>query len=59
MQFQQRRARQALSTKRGGAVASLLNADAEAYLTEGAAEKGIPGGDMVSALLRQKTQVIE
>jgi len=36
-----------------------LNADVEAYLTERAAEKGVPLGDMVNALLKQEIQIIE
>ncbi len=36
-----------------------LNADVQAYLTERAAEKGIPLGDMVNALLKQEIQIIE
>jgi len=36
-----------------------LNADVEAYLTECAAQKGIPLGEMVNALLKQEIQIIE
>ncbi len=36
-----------------------LNADVEAYLTERAAEKGIPLGEMVNALLKKEIQIIE
>jgi hypothetical protein len=36
-----------------------LNADVEAYLTERAAEKGVPLGEMVNALLKQEIQIIE
>ena len=36
-----------------------LNADVEAYLTERAAEKGVPLGDMVNALLTHEIQIIE
>ncbi len=34
---------------------SYLNADVEAYLTERGAEKGVPLGEMVNALLKQET----
>ncbi len=36
-----------------------LSAAVQAYLTERAAEKGIPLGDMVNALLKQEIQIIE
>jgi hypothetical protein len=36
-----------------------LNADIQAYLAERAAEKGIPLGEMVNALLKQEIQTIE
>ena len=36
-----------------------LNADVEAYLTERAAEKGVPLDEMVNALLKQEIQIIE
>jgi hypothetical protein len=36
-----------------------LEADVQAYLTERAAEKGIPLGEMVNALLKQEIQIIE
>jgi hypothetical protein len=36
-----------------------LNADVEAYLTERAAEKGVPLDQMVNALLKQEIQSIE
>ena len=36
-----------------------LNADVEAYLTERAAEKGVPLGEMVNALLKHEIQIIE
>ena len=36
-----------------------LNPDVEAYLTERAAEKGVPLGEMVNALLKQEIQMIE
>lgn len=36
-----------------------LNADIEAYLTERAAAKGVPLGDLVNALLKQEIQIIE
>jgi hypothetical protein len=36
-----------------------LNADVQAYLTERAAEKGIPLGEMVNRLLKQEIQMIE
>ena len=36
-----------------------LNADVAAYLTERAAEKGVPLGEMVNALLKQEIQIIE
>ena len=36
-----------------------LNADVQAYLAECAAQKGIPLGEMVNALLKQEIQIIE
>lgn len=36
-----------------------LDADVQAYLTERAAEKGIPLGEMVNALLKQEIQIVE
>lgn len=36
-----------------------LNADVQAYLAERAAQKGIPLGEMVNALLKQDIQIIE
>ena len=36
-----------------------LNADIQAYLSERAAEKGMPLGEMVNALLKQEIQIIE
>jgi len=36
-----------------------LNADVQAYLAERAAQKGIPLGEMVNALLKQEIQIIE
>jgi len=36
-----------------------LDAEVERYLTERAADKGIPLGDMVNGLLRQEIQIIE
>jgi hypothetical protein len=36
-----------------------LDADVQAYLTESAAEKGIPLGEMVNTLLKQEIQVVE
>jgi hypothetical protein len=36
-----------------------LNADVQAYLAERAAEKGIPLGEMVNALLKQEIQIVE
>jgi hypothetical protein len=36
-----------------------LNADVQAYLTERAAQKGIPLGEMVNTLLKQEIQMIE
>jgi hypothetical protein len=36
-----------------------LNADIQAYLTERAAQKGLPLGEMVNTLLRQEIQIIE
>ena len=36
-----------------------LNADVQAYLAERAAQKGIPLGEMVNALLKQEIQMIE
>jgi hypothetical protein len=36
-----------------------LSADVQAYLAERAAEKGIPLGEMVNALLKQEIQMIE
>ena len=36
-----------------------LNADVQAYLSERAAEKGIPLGEMVNTLLQQEIEMIE
>ena len=36
-----------------------LNADVQAYLTERAAQKGIPLGEMVNSLLKQEIEIIE
>jgi hypothetical protein len=36
-----------------------LDADVQAYLTERAAEKGIPLGEMVNALLKREIQIVE
>jgi hypothetical protein len=36
-----------------------LNADVQAYLADRAAEKGIPLGEMVNALLKQEIQIVE
>jgi hypothetical protein len=36
-----------------------LSADVQSYLTERAAEKGIPLGEMVNTLLKQEIQMIE
>ena len=36
-----------------------LSADVQNYLTERAAEKGIPLGEMVNTLLKQEIQLIE
>jgi len=36
-----------------------LDADVQAYLTERAAEKGVPLGEMVNALLKQEIQIVE
>ena len=36
-----------------------LNSDVQAYLTERAAEKGVPLGDMVNTLLKQEIEMIE
>jgi hypothetical protein len=36
-----------------------LNPDVQAYLAERAAEKGIPLGEMVNALLKQEIQIVE
>lgn len=36
-----------------------LNADVQAYLTEQAAKKGIPLGELVNMLLKQEIQIIE
>ena len=36
-----------------------LNADVQAYLTERAAQKGIPLGEIVNTLLKQEIQMIE
>jgi hypothetical protein len=36
-----------------------LDADIQAWLTERAAQKGIPLGEMVNALLKQEIQIIE
>jgi hypothetical protein len=36
-----------------------LNPDVQAYLTERAAEKGIPLSEMVNALLKQEIRIVE
>jgi hypothetical protein len=36
-----------------------LNADIQTYLIERAAQKGMPLGEMVNALLKQEIQIIE
>jgi len=36
-----------------------LSADVQSYLTERAAQKGIPLGEMVNTLLKQEIQMIE
>lgn len=36
-----------------------LNPDVQAYLAKRAAQKGIPLGEMVNALLKQEIQIIE
>jgi hypothetical protein len=36
-----------------------LNTDVQNYLTERAAQKGIPLGEMVNSLLKQEIQLIE
>ena len=36
-----------------------LNSDVQTYLTERAAEKGVPLGDMVNRLLKQEIEIIE
>jgi len=36
-----------------------LNADVQDYLTERAAQKGVPLGEMVNSLLKQEIQMIE
>ena len=36
-----------------------LNADVQAYLSERAAQKGIPLGEIVNTLLKQEIQMIE
>ena len=36
-----------------------LNSDVQTYLTERAAEKGLPLGDMVNRLLKQEIEIIE
>ncbi len=36
-----------------------LNSDVQSYLTERAAEKGVPLGDMVNTLLKQEIEMIE
>jgi hypothetical protein len=36
-----------------------LNAEVQAYLAERAAQKGIPLGEMVNALLKQEIQMME
>jgi hypothetical protein len=36
-----------------------LDANIQAYLAERAAEKGVPLGEMVNALLQQEIQIIE
>ena len=35
-----------------------LNPDVQAYLTERAAQKGIPLGEMVNTLLKQEIQIV-
>jgi hypothetical protein len=36
-----------------------LDADVQAYLTERAAEKGVPLGEMVNTMLKQEIQIVE
>ena len=36
-----------------------LNSDVQTYLTERAAEEGVPLGDMVNTLLKQEIEMIE
>ena len=36
-----------------------LNSDVQPYLTERAAEKGVPLGDMVNTLLKQEIEMIK
>jgi len=36
-----------------------LSAEIQTYLTERAAEKGVPFGEMVNTLLKQEIQIIE
>jgi len=36
-----------------------LNADVQTYLAERVAQKGVPLGEMVNALLKQEIQIIE
>jgi hypothetical protein len=36
-----------------------LDADVQAYLTERAAQKGLPLGEMVNTLLKQEIQILE
>ena len=36
-----------------------LDADVQRYLTERAADKGVPLGEMVNALLKREIQIIE
>ena len=36
-----------------------FNSDVQTYLTERAAEKGVPLGDMVNTLLKQEIEMIE
>jgi hypothetical protein len=36
-----------------------LDADVQSYLTERAAEKGVPLGEMVNSLLKREIQIIE
>jgi hypothetical protein len=36
-----------------------LSADVQTYLTQRAAEKGVPLGEMVNTLLKQEIQLIE